>query len=268
MAKGKRQILAELAKVDVILIVGDARAIKRSVSGNFYRSMGTKKRAYVFNKSSLADEGAITGYKSAFPGLGIDAFFTDCIEQKGIREVREYLKRASSGFRFNREVRAMACGIPNVGKSMLINALAKRSANRTENRPAVTRGLKWIRVEGSFYLLDTPGILEPSLSGPGDAFALSAIGSVKDTGYDTEELAYAIIAFMAARYPSLLSERYKLEGPFGEAAQTFAAIGRNRGFLRKGGEIDEVRTADAIVDDFKNGRIGKVAFDFWEGTWL
>jgi ribosome biogenesis GTPase A len=262
MAKGKRQILEELAKVDVILIVGDARAAARSVAGAFYQKMEAKKKAYVFNKSDLADERAFGEIRRAYSLKGAECFFTDCLAGKGIKEVKDFLKSQQGGFRFSRETRAMACGIPNVGKSMLINAIASRSANKAENRPAVTRALKWIRVEGSFYLLDTPGILEPSFQSKEDGAALAAIGCVKDTGYDEGELSLSILAFLKDRYPDLLRERYRLDSVDSETLDLFYAVGRKRGFLAKGGEVDALRTAQAIIGDVKNGRVGRIAFDF------
>ncbi|MCL1803161.1 MAG: ribosome biogenesis GTPase YlqF [Eubacteriaceae bacterium] len=266
MAKGRRAIVNELSKVDIVIVVGDARAAKRSVSGDFYQRLGKKKRIFAFNKTDLADTRSVSGFVAGFHESRQPAFFVDCMKNTGISQLRAYLKEQQKDLRFSREIRCMACGIPNVGKSSLINAIAKRSANKAENRPAVTRALKWIRVEGSFYLLDTPGILEPSFSSPEDAFALAAIGCVKNTGYDEGELVIKIIEFMQQSYPDLLAGKYKLTTVDKEAIELYEDIARSRGFLRKGGVVDEQRASQAIIADMQNGRIGKIAFDFWENN--
>ncbi|MBE6039089.1 MAG: ribosome biogenesis GTPase YlqF [Anaerofustis stercorihominis] len=260
MAKATRQIKEQLKNIDIIIILGDSRAVQRSIIGNFFDVIGNKRYCLVYNKSDLADENAITQWKTRFREEGIDAFFIDCISKKGIKELVTFLSGLKEKFRFDREVKVMIAGIPNVGKSMLINSIAGRSSAQTGNRPGVTKANKWVRVNKDFYLLDTPGVLTPKFDAEEDGFVLAAIGSVKDTVFDREELALKIIEFMSESYPDLLMERYKLK-EIGTPLETYEQIGINRGFKSKGGIVDYERTANMILDEFKNGKIGKIAFD-------
>jgi len=260
MAKATRQMKEQLKNVDIIVILGDSRAVTRSIIGSFLDVIGNKRYCMVFNKSDLADEKAIEAWKVRFREEKIDAFFIDCMSKKGIKELLTFLSSLKEKFRFDREVRVMIAGIPNVGKSMLINAIAGRASAQTGNRPGVTKGNRWVKVSKDFYLMDTPGVLTPKFDQEADGFVLAAIGSVKDTVFDKEELALKVIEFMSESYPELLKERYKLT-ELGTPLETYEQIGINRGFKSKGGIVDYDRTANIILDEFKNGKIGRVAFD-------
>ena len=261
MAKAIRKIKEQLSKVDVVLILGDARCVKTSLNQDFIEVIKHKKYIYVFNKSDLADPEITKEWIEYFTERGDKIFFTDAQNKKGLGELVSHLKNIKQTFRFNREVRVLIAGIPNVGKSMLINSFAHKASAQTGNMPGVTRANRWVKVTGDFYLLDTPGILPPKFETQEEASALAAIGCIKDTILDKEELALNLIKFMQLRYPEELATRYKIDELPHSALEIYEEIGRNRGFKTKGGEIDYERCAFMILDEFRNGKIGRFTFD-------
>lgn len=261
MAKAVRLMKEEIKNVDIILVMGDARAVKRSVNADFFGVINNKKYVLVFNKSDLADETVNRAWQAYYKKNGISAFFIDCLNKKGLKELTSYLKSLSEKFRFEREVRVMVTGIPNVGKSMFINTVAKRAGAQTGDKPGVTRAKQWIKVEGDFYLLDTPGVLPPKFETEEDGIMLAAIGSVKDTIIDREELALKIIDFMKKNYPQEILSRYKLDVLSDESLSIYEDIALKRGYKIKGGQVDYERTAYMILDEFRSGAMGRVSFD-------
>lgn len=261
MAKATRLIKEDLKNVDVIIKLLDARAVIRSENKDFNKIINQKKSIKVFNKTDLADDNKTAQWIKYFKDNDEDVFFVDALNKKGLNDVINYLNDIKVNFRANREVRAMVVGIPNVGKSMFINAITKKSNARTGNKPGVTLSKQWIKVKGEFYLLDTPGVLPPKFDNIEDGVCLASIGSVKETILDREELALKLIEFLIDKYPNDLMSRYKLESVDKLPLEVYEDIGRKRGFLLKGGEIDYLRTAVTILDEFKNGNIGKISFD-------
>ncbi|MCO8193288.1 ribosome biogenesis GTPase YlqF [Anaerofustis sp. NSJ-163] len=261
MAKATRLIKEDLKNVDIVVKLLDSRAVIRSENNDFNKILNQKKFIRVYNKCDLADENETMKWQNYFKEKGEDVFFIDSMSKKGINEVLSYLNNIKSTFRANREVRAMVVGIPNVGKSMFINSITKKSNAKTGNRPGVTLSKQWIKVKGEVYLLDTPGVLPPKFENLEDGVCLASIGSVKDTILDREELCLKLIEFLIERYPDKLKERYKLESVEKMPIEVYEDIGRKRGFLLKGGEIDYLRTAVTVLDEFKNGLIGRISFD-------
>ena len=261
MAKATRLIKEDLKNVDIVVKLLDSRAVIRSENNDFNKILNQKKFIRVYNKCDLADEKETIKWQNYFKEKGEDVFFIDSMSKKGINEVLSYLNNIKATFRANREVRAMVVGIPNVGKSMFINSITKKSNAKTGNRPGVTLSKQWIKVKGEVYLLDTPGVLPPKFENLEDGVCLASIGSVKDTILDREELCLKLIEFLIERYPDKLKERYKLENVEKMPIEVYEDIGRKRGFLLKGGEIDYLRTAVTVLDEFKNGLIGKISFD-------
>lgn len=257
MAKAERKIREETSKADVIIIVGDARAPEKSVNADFYTSIGTKRRITVYNKMSLADPAGVEEWKSFYRRRGDDVFFTDCVTREGIGAVVNYLKGLKKAFRFEREARAIVAGIPNVGKSLLINTLCRKGSARTGDMPGVTRGTNWIRSD-EFYLLDTPGVLPPKFTEPEDGVILASIGCVRDTILDREDLALEIIGFMLESYPVLLQERYRVPTEGLGPLEVYEAIAAKRGFMLRGGEYDYERCASTVIDEFRSGTIGRI----------
>lgn len=261
MAKATRLIKEDLKNVDIVVKLLDSRAVIRSENNDFNKILNQKKFIRVYNKCDLADENETMKWQNYFKEKGEDVFFIDSMSKKGINEVLSYLNNIKATFRANREVRAMVVGIPNVGKSMFINSITKKSNAKTGNRPGVTLSKQWIKVKGEVYLLDTPGVLPPKFENLEDGVCLASIGSVKDTILDREELCLKLIEFLIERYPDKLKERYKLESVEKMPIEVYEDIGRKRGFLLKGGEIDYLRTAVTVLDEFKNGLIGRISFD-------
>ena len=260
MAKAERKIKEETSKADVIVVLGDARAVGVSVNSDFYESIKGKKVITVYNKASLADRSVNDEWKERFKNNGETVFFTDCSSNEGIGDVVEYIKAMKNTFRFQREVRVIVAGIPNVGKSMFINTLTKRSGAKTGNMPGVTRGTNWIKSTGDFFLLHTPGVLPPKFEDQNDGIMLAAIGSVKDTILDREELALKIIEFLLDEYPEYINQRYKIETEGLSPLEVYEAIAVKRGFILKRGEVDYARCAATVTDEFKNGVIGRISF--------
>ncbi len=263
MAKATRLIKEDIKNVDVIIKLLDARAVLKSENKDFNKIFSSKKTINVYNKMDLADENITKKWITYFKENDITSFFVDSISKKNLNLILNYLNSFKENFRTNRETRAMVVGIPNVGKSQFINSLTKKSNARTGNKPGVTMSKQWIKVKGEVYLLDTPGILPPKFENIDDAIALASIGSVKDTILDREELALELIKFLMKNYPKKLQERYKLNNidEYEQAIDVYEDIGKNRGFLLKGGDIDYLRTAVTVLDEFKNGEIGRVSFD-------
>lgn len=261
MAKATRLIKEDLKNVDVVIKLLDSRAVIRSQNKDFDKIINQKKSIRVYNKMDLSDENVTRKWTEYFKDNGEDVFFIDSLSKKNINNMISYLASLKENFRANREVRAMVLGIPNVGKSMFINSLTKKSNAKTGNKPGVTLSKQWVKVKGELYLLDTPGVLPPKFENIEDGVCLASLGSVKETILDREELALKLIEFMMDRYENLIKQRYKIDKLDSTALGVYEQIGEKRGFLLKGGDIDYLRTAVTILDEFKNGKIGRMSFD-------
>jgi ribosome biogenesis GTPase A len=225
MAKAMRLIKEQLKTVDIVLAMGDARAVRKSINADFTAALGNKPYLYVFNKTDLADPAVTRAWEAYFAARGENVFFIEALNKKSFAPLTDHLKKLKETFRFAREVRVMAAGIPNVGKSMFINAVAGRSAAETQDRPGVTRANKWIKCR-DFFLLS----LE-------------------------------ILAFMSAYYPERLIGRYRLESAADTPLALLEAIAAKRGFVVKGGEADYERCAATVLKEFKNGTLGPISID-------
>ena len=261
MKKTERQIAASLGLVDIVIEILDARCPLASQNPNIVALTKGKPRLVLLNKCDLADASVTKLWTEHFKAKGIPALAVNCqknIGLNGIKDVisdRLYLliknrkKRGISGM----PIRAMVLGIPNVGKSSLINALSKTASTKVENRPGVTRGKQWISAFGMEFL-DTPGILWHKLDDQLAAQRLAFCAAVKDAVMDTEELAAQLIETLSELYPALLSERY-------DGSMTLEAIAKARGFLMKGGEPDTERAANILLAEFRNGKIGRISLE-------
>ncbi len=261
MARAERLMREEAKKADVVFLVGDARAVRQSINEKLGTAFAGKKTAYIYNKSGLCDEKMLRQWKEHFAHADAPVFFTDCLQKKGFAEIAAYMRGLRADLRYTRELRAVIAGIPNVGKSMLINALTHKASAKTGNTPGVTRGINWIGSAGDFYMLDTPGVLPVKFADREDGMVLASLGCVKDTIFDREELALWQLGFLSRRYPQLLSARYLTEAEELSPEEIFAAIARRRGFLRKGGEYDSERCAAVILEEVRNGIVGRISFD-------
>ena len=272
MTKTRRQMEADLKQVDAVCEILDARIPISSRNPDIDSICGNKPRIVILNRMDLADPNATKQWVTYFRSKGMAAITTDCKTKRGINDfqpaVRSVLKEkierdAARGMK--RSLRVMIVGIPNVGKSTLINQISGRKGAKAENRPGVTRGKQWVTVEGGLLLLDTPGILWPKFEDPNVGLALAFTGAVKEDVIDVEELACRLFSLLWQRYPGAVKARYGIDMP--EDAQGYElleAAGKKRGYLLARGEINTERMAKVLVDEYRSGKLGKLTFEMPE----
>lgn len=264
MTKTRRQMESDLKLVDAVCEIVDARIPVSSRNPDIDAICGTKPRIIVLNRMDLADQEATKRWIAYFRSKGIAAIATDCKTKKGIGNfqpaVRSVLKEkiernAAKGM--NKPLKIMVVGIPNVGKSTLINQISGRRGAKAENRPGVTRGKQWVTVDSGLLLLDTPGILWPKFEDPEVGMMLAYTGAVKEGVIDIEELAARLMELMLKFYPSTLKERYKVEAEPGTPGyMLLEEAGRKRGYLLARGEIHTERMAKVLLDEYRSGKLG------------
>ncbi|MGM9548788.1 MAG: ribosome biogenesis GTPase YlqF [Faecousia sp.] len=272
MTKTRRQIEADLKLVDAVCEIVDARIPMSSRNPDIDAICAGKPRIIVLNRMDLADPAATKRWAEYFKGKGMSVIATDCKTKKGISAFTpaarlacaEKLERdAKRGM--NRPMRVMVVGIPNVGKSTLINQISGRKGAKAENRPGVTRGKQWVSVDTGLQLLDTPGILWPKFEDPEVGMMLAYTGAVKEGVIDIEELACRLLELLNKFYPQTLSERYKVEAPEGTPGwQLLEMTGAKRGYLVPGGEVNTERMAKVLLDEFRSGKLGKFTLEMPE----
>ena len=264
MTKTRRQIEADLKQVDAVCEIVDARIPISSRNPDIDSICGNKPRIIVLNRMDLADPVATKKWLQYFRQKGMAAVAADCKHRKGITEfqpaVRSVLKEklerdVAKGM--TRPMRVMVVGIPNVGKSTLINQISGRKGAKAENRPGVTRGKQWVTVDNTLLLLDTPGILWPKFEDPDVGMKLAYTGAVKENVIDTEELAYRLMELLWKYYPNTVRERYKVDMPQDTPGyMLLEEAGRKRGFLLARGEINTERMAKVLLDEYRSGKLG------------
>ena len=269
MTKTRRQIEADLKQVDAVCEIVDARIPIASRNPDIDSICAGKPRIVILNRMDLADPEATKRWVAYFKSKGMAAVPTDCKSRKGINDfqpaVRAVLKEkierdAARGM--NRPLRVMVVGIPNVGKSTLINQVSGRKGAKAENRPGVTRGKQWVTVDNGLLLLDTPGILWPKFEDPEVGMTLAYTGAVKDGILDIEELACRLMEVLHKRYPHALQERYGIEAEEGTPGyELLEMAGRKRGFLVARGEINTERMAKVLLDEFRSGKLGRFTLE-------
>jgi len=264
MTKTRRQIEADLKQVDAVCEIVDARIPISSRNPDIDSICGNKPRIIVLNRMDLADPDTTKRWLTYFRSKNIAAVATDCKSRKGINSfqpaVRSVLQEkiardAAKGM--SRPLRVMVVGIPNVGKSTLINQISGRKGAKAENRPGVTRGKQWVTVPGGLLLLDTPGILWPKFEDPNVGMMLAYTGAVKEDVIDTEELACRLMELLWKYYPQVIRERYKIESEENTPGyEMLEAAGRKRGFLMARGEVNTERMAKVLLDEYRSGKLG------------
>ncbi len=269
MTKTRRQIEADLKQVDAVCEIVDARIPMSSRNPDIDSICGSKPRIIVLNRMDLADPEATKKWAAYFRAKGMAVIATDCKSRKGIADFTpaartacaEKLQRdAARGM--NRPLRVMVVGIPNVGKSTLINQISGRKGAKAENRPGVTRGKQWVTVDSGLQLLDTPGILWPKFEDPEVGMMLAYTGAVKEGVIDLEELAFRLMELLHKFYPQTLLDRYKVEAEPGTPGwQLLELAGRKRGYLISGGEVNLERMAKVLIDEFRGGKLGKFTLE-------
>ena len=274
MTKTRRQIEADLKQVDAVCEIVDARIPMSSRNPDIDVICGSKPRIIVLNRMDLADPNATKKWAAYFKKKGLAVIATDCKSRKGISDFTpaaraacsEKLERdAKRGM--NRPLRVMVVGIPNVGKSTLINQISGRKGAKAENRPGVTRGKQWVSVDAGLQLLDTPGILWPKFEDPEVGMMLAYTGAVKEGVIDIEELSCRLMELLHKYYPQTLLERYKVEAPEGTKGWELVEMaGRKRGYLISGGEVNTERMSKVLLDEFRGGKLGKFTLEMPEDT--
>lgn len=272
MTKAKRQMQEDLKLIDLIIELTDARVPLSSRNPELDEMGKQKARLILLNKSDLADEkknqewtayfqkkGYYVAQVNSRSGAGIKALsgvILQACAQKIERDRRRGIK--------NRPIRAMVVGIPNVGKSTFINSFAGRACAKTGNRPGVTKGKQWIRLNKSTELLDTPGILWPRFEDPQVGVRLALIGSVKDEILNIEELSLELIGLLREKYPGILHARYGTSEE-GKPVTVLEEIARARGCLKKAEELDYAKAASILLDEFRSGKLGRITLEEpWE----
>lgn len=271
MQKTRRLIKEHLKIVDVVIELLDARIPYSSANPLLREIIEGKPRIIALNKADLADAEVTHRWEMYFQKQNIPAIPLSVMSGRGIRrlvrETEELARTRRERFvRRNgrpRAARAMIVGIPNVGKSSLINRLVGKAKARVENRPGVTKDRQWLKIGTDLELLDTPGILWPKFEDPEVGMKLAFVGSVSEDAYDSEPLAMAYLAWMCRHYPLHLIRRYRLmeDEIKQESPDVLAAIGRKRGCLLKGGAIDYDKVRRLLLAEFRSGKLGAVSFD-------
>ncbi|MBQ7897325.1 MAG: ribosome biogenesis GTPase YlqF [Clostridia bacterium] len=272
MAKTKRLIRESLNEVDVVIELLDARIPKSSKNPDLEELVSSKPVITLLNKASLADPNASALYKKRYEEKGKKLIITDCVSGKGLDELEEEVKnvlkdkieRYKEKGMTGRTVKAMVLGIPNVGKSSLINKLTGAKKANVENRPGVTLTKQWVKTGIGLDLLDMPGVLWPKFDDRIVGENLAITGAIKDTVLQKDEVAMVLCLKLKKRYPDLLCSRYDLEKSEIEdldGYDIFELIGRKRGLLIKGGEVNFDRCATMLLDEFRRGVIGKITLE-------
>lgn len=264
--KKTRELIAEnLKMVDLVIEVIDARIPISSRNPIIDELVSGKKRIIVLNKSDLSDRIENEKWAAHFEGEGNLAVTMNCMTGNGVSRLFKVLEKEQAvkneGQARNKPLRMMIVGVPNVGKSSLINRMTGRKSAQTGDRPGVTRGKQWLALKNGMQLLDTPGILWPKFEDPKAGLNLAFCGSIKDEILDTASLALELIGVLQGYYPEELCSRYKLDETCEMPLDTMEAISGKRGFILPGKKIDYERCARAVLDEFRSGKIGNITLE-------
>lgn len=270
MTKTRRMMEESLKLVDGVCEILDARIPASSRNPDLDEIVGGKPRLVVLNRIDQADPAMVRRWAAWFKSQGMAVLETDCKSRKGVggfvpairAMLSEKLQRYQEKGQVGRPLKIMVAGIPNVGKSTFINQIAGRKSAKAENRPGVTRGKQWITVDQGLLLLDTPGILWPKFEDREVGMRLAYTGAVKDDIMDLETLSSGLLALLWRQYPEAVAGRYKIEAePDAQGYALLEAVGRKRGFLISGGEVDTERAARMVLEEYRSGKLGRFTLD-------
>ena len=272
MARARNEIKESLKLVDLTAEIVDARIPASSRNPNLDEICGLKPRVVVLNKTDLIDKESINKWIDFYKKRGIPCvpfsmknsgskkIFTAAVKNIMKEKIDAWKEKGLIG----RKVRVMIVGIPNVGKSTIINSFAKSSKAKVENRPGVTRKNQWIVAGEDLQFLDTPGVLQPKIEGKNAGYNLAITGAIKDSILDIEELAVFLIEEIKEKYAANLAQRFKLSEEMLEglsAGEILELIGKKRGMLISGGEIDTLRASEMLLEEFRSGKLGKIILE-------
>lgn len=274
MTKTRRKIEENLKSVDAVVEIIDARLPFSSTNPDLDKLILNKPRIVVLNKCDMADKKITNMWLEYYKTIGKTAILVDCKSGKGLEKfipsvknlLREKIESAKKKGIINKNIRVMVVGIPNVGKSSFINKLAKGSRAKVEDRPGVTRGNQWFTIGQNFDLLDTPGVLWPKFEDKLVGEKLAFCGSVKDDVIDTEHLAVRLLEFLKVDFAENIINRYKLSLEKSDldklsGMDLLKLIGKKRGMLISGGEIDTERAAIMVLDEFRSAKLGNITLE-------
>ena len=273
MTKAKRMMQENIKLIDLVIELVDARIPISSRNPDIDELGKNKARLVLLNKADLAEDKWNDAWAEYFKAKGYSVVKVNSKKGGGIKSIQgvireaciEKIERDRKRGILNRPVRAMVVGIPNVGKSTFINALAGKACAKTGNKPGVTKGKQWIRLNKQVELLDTPGILWPKFEDQAVGLRLAFIGSMKDEILNTEELAAELIKFLGTYYPDVLPEKYAVE-PDEDPYVVLHQIAKNRNCVVRGNELNTEKAAMLLLDDFRNGRLGRLTLEYPEGV--
>ena len=269
MTKARRQMQEDLKLIDLIIELVDARIPLSSRNPDIDELGKNKSRLILLNKSDLADEKYNEQWTTYFQKKGFFVLKVNSKSGAGLKAIQGVIQEACKekierdrrrGIK-NRPIRAMVVGIPNVGKSTFINSYAGKACTKTGNKPGVTKGKQWIRLNKNLELLDTPGILWPKFEDQEVGKRLAYIGSIKDEILNLEELSLELLAYVRANYPGLLNQRYGISEE-GTPLSLLEEIAQNRRCLVRGQELDYAKAAGILMEEFRNGKIGRITLEY------
>ena len=270
MTKAKRAMKEDLKLIDLVIELVDARVPLSSRNPDIDDLGAGKARIVLLNKADLADEALNRRWAQWFTERGMHVVKIDARNKGTLKQIqavvqeacKEKIERDRKRGILNRPIRAMVVGIPNVGKSTFINSFAGKACAKTGNKPGVTKGNQWIRLNKTLELLDTPGILWPKFEDQQVGLKLALIGSINDEILNRDELALELVNVLNRRYPGVLAERYQLENAGDcDTIQVLEQVARQRSCLAKGGELDLPKAARLLLDDFRSGRLGRITLE-------
>jgi len=269
MAKAKKQIKENLSLVDVTIEVVDARLPQSSRNPVLDSLLSGKPRVIALNRMDLANHEITRQWIGFFKSHGLGAVAINGVLKQGIKELINEVKNAAEPVmkkleakgRRRRAVRAMILGIPNVGKSTVINAMVNHASTKTGNKPGVTKGTQWVRVVEDLELMDTPGLLWPKFEDPETGFRLAVTGAISDQVYSLEDVARRLVLFLTEHKPEALMERYKIDLIKSDPWEMMEDIGRKRGLLASGGVVKIDQAAVMLLQEFRSGKLGQFTLE-------
>lgn len=273
MTKARRMMQENIGLVDLVIELADARIPLSSRNPDIDSLCGNKARILLMTKADMADPVRTAKFQKYFEDKGFMVIAMDARTRKANEKIKAYVEKACAAKRerdkrrgiVGRPLRAMVVGIPNVGKSTFINSFAGKASAKTGNKPGVTRGKQWIRLNKNLELLDTPGILWPKFEDRQVGVNLALTGAIRQELLEEQELSLELLDFLQREYPALLKERYAPEGSEWEfpmdSAKLLGEIALSRNLLKTGGEPDWQRASKMILDDFRNGKTGRISLE-------